>query len=164
MKAITFFAMLLLTSCAGLEPVPESERTFEGVFAAPGFTKDQIFTATRIWIAENFRSAKAVIEYENKEDGTLIGNGVISYPCDGIDCIAKGDWKVPFTMRVDTKDQKFRLTFSNLRLTWPPSSNYPAADGPMVQRGQLDAVRPKLLAFGPGILESMSSNKKASDF
>ncbi len=165
MKAMASFALLLLlTSCAGLEPVPDSERTFEGVFEAPGFTKDQIFTATRIWIAENFRSAKAVVEYENKEEGTLIGNGVISYPCNGIDCIAKGNWKVPFTMRVDMKDQKFRLTFSNLRLTWPPSSNYPAADGPMVQRGQLEAVRPKLLAFGPAILDSISSNRKASDF
>lgn len=56
----------LLAGCAGMQPVTEADRTFEGSFEAPGATKDQIYNATKVWIAENFRSAKAVIEYDNQ--------------------------------------------------------------------------------------------------
>jgi hypothetical protein len=169
MRICALILLLVFSACANLEQVPEAERTFESVTEAPGFTKDKIFASTKVWIAENFRSAKAVIEYESKEEGTIIGNGVIPYPCAGVECIGKADWKVPFTMRVDVKDQRFRLTFSNLRLTWPPSYNatlgaQPGHDAPLTQRGDIEAVKAKLSAFGSQILASMSANRKASDW
>jgi len=53
--------------CAGLQPIADADRTFERIVEAPGYSKKQIFNGTKIWIAENFRSAKAVLEYENKK-------------------------------------------------------------------------------------------------
>ena len=161
--------LVLVSGCAGMQQVTEADRTLDGVFEASGFSKDQIFTATKIWIAENFRSAKSVIEYENKEEGTLIGNGIIPYPCSGLEHITKADWTVSFTMRVDIKDQKFKLTFSNVRLSWPPSYNSTFGsqrghDGPVRLQGDMDAIEPKLLSFGNALLVSMSSNKKAKDW
>lgn len=154
MRKILMAALVVVVSgCAGMQPVSEADRTFNAVFEVPDSSKDKIFTATKIWIAENFRSAKSVIEYENKEEGTLIGNGVIPYPCSGLECVAKADWSVPFTLRVDIKDQKFKLTFSNIKLSWPPSYNstfgaQSGHDGPVSQQGDLDAIKPKLLDFG----------------
>src|SRR5271169_7225778 len=121
MKLILGMIPLFLAGCAGLQPIADTDRTFERVVEAPSYSKEQIFDGTKIWISENFKSAKAVLEYENKNDGTIIGNGIINYPCSGIECMGTGDWKVPFTMRVDIKDKKFRLTFSNLSLTYPPA-------------------------------------------
>lgn len=169
MKLIFFMIFLFLTGCAGLQPITDADRTFERVVEAPGCSKEQIFNGTKIWIAENFKSAKAVLEYENKDMGTIIGNGIIPYPCSGLDCIAKADWMVHFTMRVDIKDQKFRLTFSNLHLSWPPSYNrtfgaQPGHDGPISTQGDLDAVRPKLLRFGDQILSSLGKDKRKSDW
>ena len=169
MKLISVIIFVFLAGCAGLQPVSDADRTFERVVEAPGYSKEQIFDGTKIWIAENFKSAKAVLEYENKDSGTIIGNGIISYPCSGIDCIAKGDWKVPFTMRVDIKDYKFRLTFSNLHLSWPPSYNrtfgaQSGHDGPISTQGDLDAVRPVLLKFGDEILASLGIEKGKKDW
>jgi hypothetical protein len=160
---------LFLVGCAGLQPIADVDHTFERIVEAPGYSKEQIFNGTKIWIAENFRSAKAVLEYENKDAGMLIGNGIIPYPCSGLECIAKVNWKVPFTMRVDIKDQKFRLTFSNLRLSWPSSYNrtygaQPGYDGPIRTQGDLDTIKPELLKFGDQLLASFRKNKGKSDW
>jgi hypothetical protein len=161
--------MLVMAGCAAVQPVPESNRTFDAVFDTPGASKDQIFSATKIWIAETFRSAKAVIEYENKEEGTLIGNGIVPYPCGGIECVAKGDWSVPFTMRVDMKDQKFKLTFSNIRVSWPPSYNstygaQPGHDGPVNLKGDFDSIKPRLLGLGPELVAAVQHNAVKKDW
>lgn len=168
-KLIFVMISLFLLGCAELQPVTNADRTFERVIQTPGYSKEQIFNGTKIWIAENFKSAKAVLEYENKDAGTLIGNGIIAYPCSGLDCMGKGDWKIPFTMRVDIKDQKFRLTFSNLHLSFPPSYDRTFGaqrgyDGPINRQSDLDAARPVLLKFGDQLLASFGKEKGKSDW
>lgn len=166
--ALLFACLVLVTGCAGMMPVDKSQLTFDRVVEAPGMTKDQIYDSTRMWIAENFRSAKAVLEYENKEAGTLIGNGSMQYPCSGMDCLTKNDWKTHYTMRVDIKDSKFKVSFSNLRITWPAKYSYGSAqqagDIQVSTQGDLDVIKPKLLAFGDEIAAAISSNKAKSDF
>jgi hypothetical protein len=169
LKLILSVIPLLLVGCAGMQPIANADRSFERIVEAPGYSKEQIFNGTKIWIADNFTSAKAVLEYENKEDGTLIGNGVIPYPCSGIDCVAKADWKVPFTMRVDIKDQKYRLTFNSLRISWPPSYNntfgaQPGHEGPIATQGDLDSVKPVLLKLGDQLLASLDNDKAKSNW
>ena len=159
----TIGAILALNGCTSVQPIIESDRTFERVVNAPGYKKEQIYNSTKIWIAENFKSAKAVIELDSKEEGILIGNGIIKYPCDGMECLAKSDWKVPFTMRVDIKDQKFKISFSNIKLSWPASSSSgiisPAYDGPINLQDDMNKIKPVLLKFADDIMTSMNSNK-----
>jgi hypothetical protein len=172
MRSGTAFAVVVMVAlfagCAGMRPVAETDRTFEGIFEAPGATKDQIYSATKMWIAENFRSAKAVIEYDNKDDGTLIGNGIIPYSCSGMGCLGRSKSRVPFTMRVDADEGRFRLTFSNLRLTWPMSylawGALPPHDGPLTTQGDYDTVKPILLAFGPSIADAIRQGKVKKDW
>lgn len=156
--------LAVLTGCAGLEEAPESEKTFERIVEVPGATKDRIFESTKIWIAQNFRSAKAVLEYENKAEGRIIGNGAINYPCSGMECLAKGDWKVMFTMQVDIKEQKFKQTFSNLVLSIPPKYDgiYGVKAGSEIavwQKGDLNSIRPALLKFGDQLAASIQNTK-----
>lgn len=116
-----------------------------------------------MWIAETFKSAKAVIEYENKNDGTIIGNGVIDYPCEGLECFGTSRWRVPFTMRVDTKDDRFRLTFTNVNLELPPPY-YTAGGSPVTLQGDWDAIKPRLLAFGDQLASSISKGKGSKNW
>jgi len=86
------------------------EMNHEFVVDFPGLQKQQIFDGTLKWIAKNFRSAKAVIEYQDKESGSIIGNGIVPFN-------AEGAWvggNLSFTMKVDTKDEKARIRFINL--------------------------------------------------
>lgn len=158
-KLFSTLLVISLVGCAGMQQVREEDKTFARAFDAPGYKKDVLYEKIKIWVAQNFKSAKAVLEYENKENGTLIGNGIVSYPCSGLGCIGKTEWKIPFTMQVDIKDEKFRLTFTNLRLTWPATSDslgyHAAHDGALWQQGDYDATRPILLKFGEEIKTSL---------
>lgn len=156
-----------LPMVAAAADLTDEQRTLAQVFDAPGHDKAAIYTAGRQWIAENFKSAKAVIEYESKDDGTIIGNGNINYPCASAwECLGKPDWTVPFTMRLEAKDERFRLTFSNIRLHWPAKINagirQPEFDGPVRSAKDMDKIRPKLLMFGDQINASLV-NQKAGD-
>lgn len=155
------FLVLLFVGCT---KILDADRTLESVYEAPSMTKDQIYSLTKIWIAENFRSAKAVIEYDNKEEGTLIGNGVINYPSSGFDSMIKGDWKATFTMRVDVKDNKFKLTFSNIGLILPGQAGARPYDGPVGQKSDLDKIKAKLQTLGPEIVIAIKKGTSKKDF
>ena len=45
---------------------------FEYVQTFPGFTKDDIYSKVKIWISEYYKSAKNVIELDDKENGVII--------------------------------------------------------------------------------------------
>ena len=163
MKRFLSFSLIailaVLASCAGLQPISEKDLIIQRIIEVPDFTKDQIYNQIKIWIAENFRSAKAVIEHDDKESGALIGNGIVKYPCEGAECLVKYDWKVHFTMRVDIKDGKFRQTFSNLSISWPASRNSPAYEGPVATQSDLNKIKPKLLKMGDQIANAIKKSK-----
>jgi len=157
---------LFLNGCASTPPLTEADRTFEKIVEAPGFTKDQIYNAARIWIAQNFKSAKSVIEMDSKEDGIIVGNGIIPYPSSGLESVAKDGWKVPFSMRIDIKDQKFRVSFFNIMLSIPPSGTGTGrtSEFPVRRQSDMDAIKPVLLKFCDEILASLNTNKAKSDW
>lgn len=166
--ALSLSILLFLTGCAA-EMMPGQYLdgevvTFERIVEAPGFDEDEIYTGTKIWIAENFRSAKAVIELDSKEQGLIIGNGIIDYPCEGIECLDSGSNTVRFTMRVDIKEGKFRITFTNINIHHPPISGYGSFDTPVQFKVQKERLEPRLLSYGDRILESIKNSKSQQDW
>jgi hypothetical protein len=159
-KATILFILLTFLAVSGAFAA-YYEAPFEKIFEAPGNSKDQIFDGSKVWIAEKFRSAKAVLEYENKEAGTIIGNGMIPYPCSGWKCMGASGWKVMFTMRVDIKDQRFRLTFSNFRVL----GSVPGPNGePIGTESSYNNVMNVLIAYGDEMLSSFARDKKKDDW
>ena len=146
-----------MVGCAGMQPATETR--IEKVIQVQGHKKDFIYDSVRMWIAEYFKSAKRVIEYEDKKTGTIIGNGTIKYPCQGIECMAEGvqNWITLFTMRVDVKDDKFRITFMNL--------NYSSGSWERpITKSALAAIKPKLLSFGDEIKLYVEQNSSKKDW
>lgn len=96
------------------QPIPEISQVVE----VPNKSKDQIFEDSKVWFAQSFKSSNNVIQYADKGTGSIIGKGNIQYPCDGfIDCGAFGNDKVNFTIKIDTKENKARVTISDVTRT-----------------------------------------------
>lgn len=164
MKKAVFLFSIGLTGCAMSPvemPVNQSDLVFSQVYEAPGIAKEAIYEGSLKWMAENFKSAKSVIEYQNSGDGTVIGNGTINYPCDGFDCVAKASWRVKFTMKIETKDGRFKTDFKNLLIDMPATTSafgsYPDMEVPIRLQGDLNAVKPQLLKIGKEIAASLST-------
>ena len=86
---------------------------------AQGLSSSQIYDKTLQWMAENFKSSKAVIEYQDKQAGTIIGHGSSSIFCSGMECLIYSEVPFSFTLRVDIKDGKTRTTYKDITLNYP---------------------------------------------
>lgn len=148
-----------------MQPAPVVDRTIQKVYDVPGMTKDRIYDKSRIWIAKNFRSSKAVIEYENKETGVIVGNGITNYPVSGfMSAVAHEGWQVRFNMKEDMKDNKIRVTYENLTLLLPASKYSGPAEVPVSSQSDIDALRSVLLSFSDQMVQYVRSSKDTDNW
>lgn len=122
MKKILLMCFFVFSgqSNAAKEPL----REVVDVVELPNMSQKQIFDASKIWMAQSFKSANDVVQYEDVSTGTIIGKGNMQYPCKGTwNCLANVDNRVFFTLKIDTKDNKARLTFNDLKLKMPTKAN-----------------------------------------
>jgi hypothetical protein len=146
-------AVLTICGCASLERVANPDADISKVIDVDK-SKGAIFDLTMQFIAENFKSAKSVIEYQDREAGRIVGNGT-TFVSDGM-----MDRPASFTMIIDIKDKKFRVTYKSLRyqagtaLPWGPIE-YVTPYNSMV--GQLDGITDHLRRY-------VESSAETSDF
>lgn len=159
-KLISMLSMIIVfvIGCAGvgIERAPESELTFDRIIEVPGYTKAQLFDVSILWMASTLKSNKQVLEYSDKPSGVIVGNGTIPYPRKGL------DWTVPFLMKIETKDGRFRMTFSQLRLFSPPSQGSDGLDILVWQKSDLEMIKPLLLAMGDNLLSYLDGIKSSN--
>lgn len=73
-------------------------------------SKDLLFSMSKEWFVNTFKSGKAVIELEDKESGTMIGKGIYQ------DDVTKYDIPIyyHYTVKVETKENKVRFTIYDI--------------------------------------------------
>lgn len=164
-KLMLMVAMLVLPdlAIAGLDSFELADKTtvIESVTGMPGYDKGQIYTGTKTWIAETFWSAKVVIENDDKEAGTIIGNASVEFPCVGniFTCAGKSDKRLQFTLRVDMKDQKFKITLSNM------SSFYPTGENMALWKNDIDeSARPALAKLSESLRYAIENEKTKTNW
>jgi Domain of unknown function (DUF4468) with TBP-like fold len=145
-----FLCLFLLYGCAPVM-IPAEATTVQKTIDIPRINKDIIYERSRIWIAKTFRSSKAVIEYENKETGVIIGNGVVSYPLPAGPFGLTATVPVRFTMTEEIKDEKIRITFDNL---FEGTGDFPAT-----YKQSMDQIRPRLLSLADDLGAALRSPK-----
>lgn len=163
-RAITIIiAALVIAGCAGVQAAPPEQLAVQKILDVPGMTKQQIYENSRLWIARSFNPYKAVwlfkrktapvLEYADENKGILIATGNIPYPHREYSLTEgyKAYWEVTFTMEVDVRDGKARVTFSNLDIYVPKlwcgniySEWLGAYDKPLTAVEDMEAVRPVL--------------------
>ena len=78
--------------------------------------KDDIYDQAVVWIAENFKSSKAVIEMKDKDLGVIIGNAAMDVNISAVKWLPAVNTPFTFKMKLEMKDKKFRMTFSNVNM------------------------------------------------
>ncbi len=96
---------------------PHGERgplSWQRVVEVPG-SPDDLYTRARLWFAESFVDSDSVLEIEDKGERLLLGKGRVQFANTAVLLGSGGlDGFVRFTIRVETKDQRYRVTISNL--------------------------------------------------
>lgn len=113
MKIMTILiSIILIIGCAGSLSVIESEKKFQKTFEDFGLSKSEIYTKSLQWLAKTFTDSKEVIEFQDEEVGKIIGRGMSSVIFNPT-LIAPININIQYTLTIDIKENKLRITFSN---------------------------------------------------
>lgn len=132
---------ILLTGCATLQVVSEQECQLVKTYEVNNMAKDVIFDKVIYWMAETYVSSKAVIEVKDKANGKIIGHGLTSFTNIYVPIPCK------YTIIVDIKDNKIRLTFKDFIGMWGQFQNDPQPFTKWANSANLNEVKSKLEAL-----------------
>lgn len=110
-KIIVILSTISLLGCSGLKVVPKEERKIEKIFEVDGKNKKELYVAVNSWFVENFKNRKSVIQFQDKENGKVMGKYVFNYKTT---CFlsTKNTWYKQL-ISVDIKDGKARFIIKN---------------------------------------------------
>ncbi|WP_296244736.1 MULTISPECIES: DUF4468 domain-containing protein [unclassified Psychrobacter] len=121
--AVTAASFLAVTGCATMEQVKQPPMTqYQKVIDIPNTSKDEVYEGARQWFAKSFRDSNSVLRYQDKESGSIIGKGNAKMSCSGMACIGTPR-NLQFTVKVDAKDNRARITFDDLMIHTPYNYN-----------------------------------------
>jgi len=125
-KSIVFVSIMLMILFSGCmpktTPLPENQKQLQNVVMVNNESKQEIYRKVKMWIVENFVSAKSVIDYENPQQGIIVAKGNIQYPCSSTDtCMMVSNWHVSFMMKIEVKNNKMRITINHISIVTPMS-------------------------------------------
>jgi hypothetical protein len=150
---VGFVFVSLFAGCVSFEKVADPNAEISKVYDV-ALTKDEIYDLALQFIAENFKSAKSVLEYQDKEAGRIIGNGTTS--------INDGFMGRPasFTMVIDIKDGRYRVSYKSLE--YQAATQVPW--GPITAKVPYDDMVKQLDSLGDGLYSYLQQGKDNLDF
>jgi hypothetical protein len=111
LRALTIVAAAALAAgCATNQP-PGNPLEIQHIAELQGATKVEICKKARNWLAKSFVDSKAVVEVYDEADGTIIGKGRSRIIAAG----GLASYPVGFTIRIDCRDGRYRLTMSDAK-------------------------------------------------
>lgn len=87
--------------------------TFSEVVEVDSLSKKQIYNLSKEWFAHAFNSAQNVIQYENAEEGKLIGKGTFKYKGKPMVSGTNSTGPVTFTITIESKDNRYKFTLTD---------------------------------------------------
>jgi len=161
-KIILTLLAAIISGCAGAFPVPDSELTFEKTIALPNVPKDKVFERCKQWMAMEFKSVQHALQYESKEEGVVIYKGNFARPVSEVNIFGGGI--ILFTLRSDAKDEKARLTFSDLRADNPKATGLIDFGVQPVLRADMPGIKSTIEDFSKELREYILSNKETDNW
>jgi hypothetical protein len=105
---------------------PESKPfAFSEVVTVEGATKDQLYSAALAWFGDAFRSAKTVLDVQDKDAGRLVAKPSFTYTPKVFVGSARIKGAVRYEVVVEVKDGKYRYTIDGFTHEGTPGPGGP---------------------------------------
>jgi hypothetical protein len=106
--------------------VPPEQRQFQKIYEFKKTPKDILYDQSLTWISKDLTllSGNLIIELQDKENGKIVGHGIITIEDTPISNTRSVD-SCRYTIIIDVKDNKAKLTYKNLILISPDTEDTP---------------------------------------
>jgi hypothetical protein len=118
---IAFFVPFSVSFADGQET--SSQQSLQSVEAKPieyievvsvdGLTKDQLYSAALAWFGETFKSAKNVLDVQDREAGRIVGKPLYQYEPTVFIGSARIRGVVSYSVTLEVKDGRYRYIIGN---------------------------------------------------
>jgi hypothetical protein len=138
------------------KPAPADSLTIQEVLQIPGFSADELFEGAKVWVADSFSHSLDVIRYANRREKMVVGKTKMPHLRDG-PFGSTQRLELKFTVMVETKDERLRYTFTDMRLM--------AAYGTeTILETDIETIRPKLDAAVAALAASFKRTEEKEDW
>lgn len=109
------------------------------VIQLDGLNADNIYAGAKKWLANGHLNNPEIIKevaLPRKNVKVIIIKSNFNYPCeDQVGCLAWGASEVRFKLTIEAKDNKARISFTDISLFSPESIIHPGFKGPLINDG-----------------------------
>lgn len=109
MKRIAFVSLMLVL-CAGM--FAQEPLSFSKVIQTDSVPKDQIYFGVKEWVGTAFKSAKAVIEMDDKDAGLIIVRPAEKYNMKGLQYLGFEGY-LRYAVKIQIREGRFRVELTN---------------------------------------------------
>lgn len=108
-------------------PSKDGDIHYQQIFDSLKFDKTELYNRSRIFLVETFNSSKAVIEYESKEEGIIMGKGLSKIYFQYSNLFGFTTF-VHYTIKIRVKDNKAAIDIYDFRMAYDiPATQYSVA-------------------------------------
>ena len=159
-KFFTLSIIIFFIGCAAMTKVDVSEEDLrvQRVLEVE-LNKGEIYSSSLQWMAKKFVDSKEVIEVKDAENGRIIGKGITHFTNIIV--------KIPcrYTITIEAKDGKARVTMENFTGLWGEYHNQPRALGVhMGESKMLEEVKINLNALADDLYNHLTKSKSDDDW
>lgn len=98
-------------------PFKDGKVIYAGVVRVDSVEKEQLYKRSKRWFVDTYKSAKAVIEIDDQENGEVIGKGYFKTLWD-VDFLSSREVNVWHTIKLSVKDNRFRYEITDFRIRY----------------------------------------------
>lgn len=147
LKALLFLGIIALTGCAGYGTIvtDPDERRSEHI-EEHRQSQEVAFDRLMRWAAQTYNSAQDVVQYENREAGSVV--------LKGVHYVTRAGVRVPlqYTATIDVRDRRVRFRYD---IGGPPPTARPGTAGPIPHDiGQMKEFFDSLTYSAMGAIET----------
>ena len=116
-KPICFSGIFLIVSACATTPKIPLDDSYERIFEIQNSSKDKLYTEVNAWFVETFKSAESIIEFQDKEEGRVMGKYV--FKARNVNSYYRT------IISVDIKENRVRIKFYDPNILVDPIGSAP---------------------------------------
>lgn len=102
------FPVVIGGGCATSTQAVGQSMKVQRVIEAQG-SQDELYRLANEWMAKTFVESSEVIQYQDKEEGIIVGKGLTKHKYGGI-----STWNIWYTMTIEVKEDRARATIEDV--------------------------------------------------
>ncbi len=117
MKYLNTFLLVLCSLISYSQDIEDngSVPTLTEIVKVEGVSKEELYNRAKVWFVRNFKSAKNVIQLDDKVAGKIIGKGNIPYDAPAFNPGTNFSGYFELMLTVELKDGRFRYSIEDLQ-------------------------------------------------